>query len=123
MAVAVDGAANVYVADTERSEVVAFDPTGRPTHRFKPPETFRNLAAWADKVKVKFSISKGPRTLAKELVALPDEEFHVGDMVEIGRMKVVIHKIKCRDGMVREGGAEASTIVRVYAKGIKETWA
>ncbi len=77
----------------------------------------------ADRVKVKFSISKGHKTLPKEILAEPDEEFYVGDMVELGRMKVVIHKIKCKDGMVREGGAPASSIVRVYAKGIKETWA
>ncbi len=83
-------------------------------------------AVWtkrADRVRVKFSISKGPKTLSKEIIAQPDEEFFVGDMVELGRMKVVIHKIKCRDKMVREGGATASSIVRIYAKGIKETWA
>ena len=77
----------------------------------------------ADKVKVKFSISKGPKTLPKEIIAEPDEEFYVGDMVELGRMKVVIHKIKCKDRLVREGGAPARNIVRIYAKGIKETWA
>jgi uncharacterized Zn finger protein len=77
----------------------------------------------ADKIKVKFSISKGPRTLPKEMFAHSDEEFFVGDMVELGRMKVVIHKIKCKDRMVREGGARASSIVRIYAKGIKEIWA
>jgi uncharacterized Zn finger protein len=77
----------------------------------------------ADRVKVKFSVSKGPRTLSKEIFAEPDEEFFVGDMVELGRMKVVIHKIKCRDRMVRDGSATASSIVRIYAKGIKEIWA
>lgn len=77
----------------------------------------------ADKVKVKFSIGKGPKTISKELIAQPDEEFFVGDMVEIGRMKVTIHKIKCKDGLLRKGGAEASQIVRIYAKAIKETWA
>ncbi len=77
----------------------------------------------ADKVKVKFSISKGPKTMSKEILAEPDEEFFVGDMVELGRMKVVIYKIKCKDRMVRKGGAPASSIVRAYAKGIKEIWA
>lgn len=77
----------------------------------------------ADRVKVRFSISKGPKTLPKEILAEPDEEFYVGDMVELGRMKVVIHKIKCKDKLVREGGVPASSIVRIYAKGIKETWA
>jgi len=77
----------------------------------------------ADKVKVKFSISKGPKTLSKEILAEPDEEFFVGDMVELGRMKVVIYRIKCKERMVRKGGAPALDIVRIYAKGIKEVWA
>lgn len=77
----------------------------------------------ADKVKVKFSISKGPKTISKEMYAQPDEEFFVGDMVEIGRMKVTIHKIMCKDKLLRRGSAVASRIVRIYARAIRETWA
>ncbi|MFQ5430773.1 MAG: hypothetical protein ACE5E1_10730 [Phycisphaerae bacterium] len=44
--VAVDAARTVYVADTGRAEVVAFDPRGRPLRRFKPPgrEAYRPVA-------------------------------------------------------------------------------
>ena len=49
VAVAVDDSANVYVADTQRAEVIAFDPTGQPIHRFKPPdrEAYRPVAVAA----------------------------------------------------------------------------
>lgn len=111
------------ILDGQEIEVSSIESEGRRVDVALAKEIDTLWTKRADKVKVKFSISKGPRTLSKELLALPDEEFYVGDMVELGRMKVVIHKIKCRDGMVREGSAQASTILRVYAKGIKETWA
>jgi uncharacterized Zn finger protein len=111
------------ILDGQEVEVSSIESEGRRVDVALAKEIDTLWTKKADKVKVKFSISKGPRTLSKELLALPDEEFYVGDMVELGRMKVVIHKMKCRDGMVREGSAQASTILRVYAKGIKETWA
>jgi uncharacterized Zn finger protein len=111
------------ILDGHEVEVSSIESEGRRVDVALAKEVDTLWTKRADKVKVKFSISKGPRTLAKEMLALPDEEFYVGDMVELGRMKVVIHKIKCRDGMVREGSVQASSIVRVYAKGIKEIWA
>ncbi|UCC29543.1 MAG: hypothetical protein JSU86_15230 [Phycisphaerales bacterium] len=38
VAVAVDAAGTVYVADTGRGEVAAFDAAGRPVRRFRPPD-------------------------------------------------------------------------------------
>ena len=46
VAVAVDEVGTIYVADTGRGEVVAFDSTGRSTHRIRPPdrESYRPVA-------------------------------------------------------------------------------
>jgi uncharacterized Zn finger protein len=80
---------------------------------------------WAkryDKVRVKISVNKTSKTLAAELTALPDEEFFVGDILNIGRDAVVIHYIKTRDGMVRQGGVPAREIVRIYAKSARTTY-
>lgn len=80
---------------------------------------------WAkkfDKVRVKISVNKTSKTLAAELTALPDEEFFVGDILNIGRDDVVIHYIKTRDGMVRQGGVPARDIVRIYAKSARTTY-
>ena len=80
---------------------------------------------WAkrfDKVRVKISVNKNSKTLAAELTALPDEEFFVGDILNIGRDNVVIHYIKTREGMVRQGGVPARDIVRIYAKSARMTY-
>jgi uncharacterized Zn finger protein len=80
---------------------------------------------WAkkfDKVRVKISVNKTSKTLAAELTALPDEEFFVGDILNVGRDNVVIHYIKTRDGMVRQGGVPARDIVRIYAKSARTTY-
>jgi uncharacterized Zn finger protein len=82
-------------------------------------------AVWAkrfDKVRVKISVNKTSRTLAAELTALPDEEFFVGDILNVGRDDVVIHYIKTREGMVRHGGVPAREIVRIYAKSARTTY-
>ena len=80
---------------------------------------------WAkkfDKVRVRISVNKTSKTLAAELTALPDEEFFVGDILNIGRDSVVIHYIKTRESMVRQGGVPARDIVRIYAKSARTTY-
>jgi len=81
---------------------------------------------WAkrmDKVVVKFSITRAGRTITKEIEASPDEEFYTGDMVEFGRVKAVIRKIKVKNRLIRDGKARAEDIVRIYAAPIKRTFA
>ncbi len=88
-----------------------------------PAKEIRTI--WAkrfDKVRVKISVNKTSKTLAAELTALPDEEFFVGDILNIGRDSVVIHYIKTREGMVRHGGVPARDIVRIYAKSARITY-
>jgi uncharacterized Zn finger protein len=80
---------------------------------------------WAkkfDKIRVKISVNKTSKTLAAELTALPEEEFFVGDILSIGRDDVVIHNIKTKEGMVRQGGVAARDIVRIYAKSARTTY-
>jgi uncharacterized Zn finger protein len=82
-------------------------------------------AVWAkkfDKVRVRISVNKTSKTLAAELTALPDEEFFVGDILTIGRDEVVIHSIKTKDAMVRNGGVAARDIVRIYSKGARKSY-
>lgn len=81
---------------------------------------------WAkrfDKVRVRISINKGSKTIPAELQALPEEEFFVGDLMTIGKYNVVVHSIKTEGRTLREGGAEARDIVRIYAKIVRTTYA
>jgi len=72
-----------------------------------------------DKVKISFSINKGRQTIAKSEMVPPHEEFYVGDLVDFGRDKAVIHAIKAGGRMLHRGGAEARDIVRVYCKQVR----
>lgn len=79
---------------------------------------------WAkkfDKVIVKISINKHTRTIATQMVAMPDEEFFVGDMMTVGKDRVAIHNIRSKEGTVRRGGVPARDIVRIYAKAVRTT--
>lgn len=69
--------------------------------------------------KVKFSLNRGQRTLSFEKETTPEEEFGVGDLVELGRHRGVVHRIKTSQGLVREGRVPAKSIVRVYCKPLR----
>ncbi len=78
---------------------------------------------WAkqrDHVRVKFSVNKGNRTVPHELKAAPDEEFEVGDIVDLGRERAVIHRIHAGGRTLRRGSARAEDIVRMYGKVVRE---
>ncbi len=72
-----------------------------------------------DKVVVKFSINVGPRTKAGSQIAAPDEEFTVGEMVEVAGVEAVIHRIKTWDRVMQRGSAEARDIRRIYGRAIR----
>jgi uncharacterized Zn finger protein len=81
---------------------------------------------WAkrmDKVVVRISISRAGRTITKEVEASPDEEFFTGDMVEFGRTRAVIHRIKVKNRLIRDGKARAEDIVRIYATPVRKRYA
>jgi uncharacterized Zn finger protein len=75
-----------------------------------------------DTVDIKVSIVEGANTKSERIEAAPEEEFAVGDLLEFGRMKVVITKIKKEKRMVyREGSpVQAREIKRVYTKRVRE---
>lgn len=74
-----------------------------------------------DKVRVPFSINHHGRSFSEHVMAVPDEEFFIGDMLKVGRHEVVIHSIKIRDRSLRVGGARARDIVRVYANIVRRS--
>ena len=72
-----------------------------------------------DRVKVKFSINMGHRTKAGNQIASPDEEFTVGELVQVSGVTAVIHRIKTWDRTLQRGSAEARDIRRVYGKAVR----
>ncbi len=81
-------------------------------------------AIWAkrfDKVKISFSINHHGKTYAEQMIASPDEEFSIGDMLQVGKRDVVIHAIKIQGRSVRKGSVAARDVVRIYANIVRKT--
>lgn len=74
-----------------------------------------------DKVRVPFSINHHGRSFSEHVMAVPDEEFFIGDMLKVGKHEVVIHSIKVEDRSLKTGGACAREIVRVYANIVRRS--
>ncbi|HIH01378.1 TPA: hypothetical protein HA259_04770 [Thermoplasmata archaeon] len=74
-----------------------------------------------DKVKISFSVNHHGKTFSDHLIVSPDDEFYVGDIVEVGKREVVIHTIKTDAKTLRKGSALAREIVRVYANIVRKT--
>ncbi len=74
-----------------------------------------------DKVRVPFSVSHLGKSFSEHTLAVPDEEFFIGDILKVGRHEVVIHSIKVKDRSLSTGGACARDIVRVYANIVRKT--
>ncbi|MDG6226043.1 MAG: HVO_0476 family zinc finger protein [Candidatus Thermoplasmatota archaeon] len=74
-----------------------------------------------DTLVVKISISSGSRTRADSLRVPPDEEFEVGDLLDLNRGKVVVSSILSDIKVRREGlPVPARYIKRIYAKPVRE---
>jgi len=79
---------------------------------------------WAkrfDKIRVPFSVSHLGKSYSEHVLAVPDEEFFIGDILKVGRNEVVIHAIKTKDKSLNTGGACARDIVRAYANIVRRT--
>ncbi len=82
------------------------------------------VTIWAkkfDKVRVPFSVSHLGKSYSEHVLAVPDEEFFIGDILKVGKNEVVIHSIKTKDKSLDTGGACARDIVRVYANIVRRT--
>jgi uncharacterized Zn finger protein len=103
-------------------KVTSIEKEGRRVDKAKAKEIDCLWLKVFDTVPVKVSIVKGANTKSERLEAAPEEEFAVGDILEFGRDKVVIDKIKTTRRMIYREGVpyQARDIKRVYAKIIKE---
>ncbi|MCD6383637.1 MAG: hypothetical protein J7L88_04175 [Thermoplasmata archaeon] len=91
--------------------------------RVKRAQASEIMTVWAvnyDKVPVKVSINRGARTTSHKIYAHPDEDFYIGDIITVGRVRAVIDHIKTERRVVHRGSVPAREIVRVYCKIIKE---
>ena len=75
-----------------RIEVTSIEVGERRVESAAAKDVRRLWAKRMDRVVVKFSVNKGNRTVSHEFEAAPDEEFEIGDIVDLGRERAVIHQ-------------------------------
>lgn len=100
-------------------EVTGIEAKGARVRTSAPEDIETLWVKKADKVVVKFSLSKGGRTLNFSREVPADEEFEVGAVVELGKDRGVIHRVKTDGAVLREGVARAESIRRVYCKAMR----
>ena len=103
-----------------RAVVTALDSKGRRVQESLASDIDTIWAKRADKVWVSFSVNMGNRTVARRVLAAPDEEFVVGDIVDLWRDRVVVHRIRIAHRTLREGSVPAEDIVRAYGRVVRE---
>ncbi len=72
----------------------------------------------SERLRINVSINRKGRTVSAGINALPDEEFFVGDVLDIRGKRVAISAIKKKKGIIKRGNAQADEIVRIYGREI-----
>jgi len=103
-----------------RIEVTAIDSGGRRVTGASAKEIGTIWAKRTDQVRVKFSVNKGNRTVPHEVLAAPDEEFEIGEIVDLGKARAIVHHIRTRHRTLRQGSVRAEEIVRMYGRVVRE---
>jgi uncharacterized Zn finger protein len=103
-----------------RIQVTAIESHGRRITGVRAKEIATLWAKRVDQVRVKFSVNKGNRTVPHDVLAAPDEEFEVGEIVDLGKSRAVVHHIRTRQRTMREGSVRADEIVRMYGRVVRE---
>lgn len=77
---------------------------------------------WAkrfDKVWVKISLDFHGKVYSKKILAIPEEEFEVGELFEVEGHNAAITAIKIEGRTLKRGSAMARDIIRLYARGVR----
>jgi uncharacterized Zn finger protein len=101
--------------------VTSIEASGARRRRAKAKDIQTIWAKKFSKVRVPFSVSHAGKSYSDHVLALPDEEFYVGDIITLRNHEVVIHTIKTKGRVMRTGGTQAREIVRVYGNIVRKT--
>jgi uncharacterized Zn finger protein len=69
-----------------------------------------------DVLSVKVSVNDGQRTYSVRTEAEPDDEFATGMILSFEDFDALVHAIKTKERLIKNGSAEAREITRIYGK-------
>jgi len=107
-----------FFAGHDYVQVRSIEAGGRRVRRARAGDIETIWARHFDRVRVRLSVHRGARSVSTAVTATPDEEFSVGDVLEVDGHRVAVHRIKCDDGRTPKV-AQARHIVRLYGKEIR----
>lgn len=106
-----------FLEDGRRLRVCAIELPGDRRVKKSKAEDVRIL--WTqqfDNLSIKVTINNDRVSYSRRIEALPDDEFEVGNRLQLEDMDCFIHAIKTREKLVQHGSAEAREIIRIYGK-------
>ena len=69
-----------------------------------------------DDLSIKVTVNNDRVSYSRRIHAEPDDEFTIGNRLELEDMDCFIHAIKTRDKLLHHGTVEARDVVRIYGK-------
>jgi len=105
--------------DGHRILVTALELKGSRRNSAKAKDVVTIWAKRFDKVWVNISLDRHGKVYSKDILVIPEEEFEVGDIIDIEGNSAAITSIRVGDRTIHRGSACAKDIVRIYSKGIK----
>lgn len=69
-----------------------------------------------DVLSVKVSVNDGQKTYSVRTEAEPEDEFATGMILSFDTFDALVHAIKTKDRLIKNGSAEAREITRIYGK-------
>lgn len=108
------------IVDDDTILVTSIETRGRRVHTAKVSNIETIWAKLFNSVLVPVSVNRGSRTVTDTIEAVPEEEFYIGDTIQVKNKDCVIHQIMDGNGrMLRKGGAVARDIKRIYTRVIR----
>lgn len=108
-----------FYIDDMRVSVTAIEKDQQRVASAKAQEIATIWAKRFDKVWVKISLDFHGKVYSKKILAIPEEEFEVGELFEVEGREAAITAIKVEDRTLKKGSAVARDIVRLYARGVR----
>ena len=103
----------------ERVKITAIEHGSRRVTTSPAAEITTIWAKYYDKVPVKVSVVDKAHTYSRKIWAALEEEFEIGDIIELSDGSYVIYSIKTKERNLKRGYARAEDILRLYTKPMK----
>ncbi len=106
-----------FIEDGRRLRVCSIELDG--DKRVKKSRASNVKMLWAqqfDNLSIKVTVNNDRVSYPRRIPAEPDDEFTIGNRLELEDMDCFIHAIKTRERLVHRGSVEAREIVRIYGK-------